>query len=119
VSFTATLLGVSSGATGGRTLGFAVVRGPSMQPTLREGDRLLVRYGARPAPGAVVVVRYADGVLAIKRAIERRGHGWWVLGDAPAEDAPYAVDSRSWGEIPDGDVLAVALARVWPRPRTL
>ena len=29
--------------------GLAVVRGRSMQPTLRDGDRLLVRHGARAA----------------------------------------------------------------------
>lgn len=119
MSFTATLLGVSGGATGGRALGVAVVRGPSMQPTLREGDRLLVRYGATPRPGRVVVVRYADGVVAVKRAVERRRHGWWVRGDASHDVAPGAVDSRYWGEIPDADVLAVVLARVWPRPRLL
>ncbi|WP_460853636.1 S24/S26 family peptidase [Nocardioides montaniterrae] len=96
--------------------GMAVVRGDSMLPTLRPGDRLLVRYGARPRDGRVVLVRYADGVLAVKRAIERREHGWWVRGDASDEVAPGAVDSRYWGEIPDQDVLAVALLRLWPQP---
>jgi signal peptidase I len=111
---------MTSQAEGGvLPFGTAIVRGPSMRPTLRPGDRLLVRYGARPAPGRVVVVRYADGVLAVKRAVERRTHGWWVLGDAADDVAPGAVDSRYWGEIPDEDVLAVALARVWPRPRRL
>ncbi|WP_460788395.1 S24 family peptidase [Nocardioides maradonensis] len=106
-------------ATAGRSVGFALVRGDSMLPTLRPGDRLLLRYGARPTPGRVVVVRYADGVVAVKRAVERRQHGWWVRGDASDEVAPGAVDSRYWGEIPETDVLAVAVARVWPRPRVL
>ena len=117
VPSTATLLGMGRRAeAGGPAYGMAVVRGDSMLPTLRPGDRLLVRYGARPRDGRVVVVRYADGVLAVKRAIERRAHGWWVRGDAGDDVAPGAVDSRYWGEIPDQDVLAVALCRLWPRP---
>ena len=34
------------------TWGLAVVRGRSMQPTLYDGDRLLVRHGAAPREGA-------------------------------------------------------------------
>ena len=124
---TATLLGMTRTATRGGDgggggllpLGLALVRGPSMLPTLRPGDRVLVRYGARPRPGRVVVARYADGVVAVKRAVERRTHGWWLLGDATEDLAPGAVDSRVWGEIPDDDVLAVVLARLWPRPAVL
>jgi hypothetical protein len=86
-----------------------------MLPTLRPGDRLLVRYGAAPVPGRVVVARFADGTVVVKRAVERRDTGWWLLGDA----APVGVDSRHRGPVPDGAVLAVALARVWPRPRRL
>ncbi|NYJ02115.1 hypothetical protein HNR19_002813 [Nocardioides thalensis] len=99
--------------------GFAVVRGDSMRPALRPGDRLLVRYGARVLPGRVVVARFADGTVVVKRAVERRSAGWWLLGDAPAELAPGAVDSRHRGPVADDDVLAVAVARVWPRPRRL
>jgi hypothetical protein len=55
-----------------------------MEPALREGDRLLVRYGATPREGQVVVARFADGTLAVKRAAERRTTrtgepGWWLL----------------------------------------
>jgi hypothetical protein len=90
-----------------------------MRPALTDGDRLLVRYGATVRPGAVVVARLADGTLAVKRAVERRATrdgrpAWWVLGDNPG-----GVDSRHRGPVPDRDVLAVAVARVWPRPRTL
>ena len=37
------------------------VRGASMEPTLRDGDRLLVRYGAPPAPATGVVVLALPG----------------------------------------------------------
>ena len=96
-------------------VGLAVVRGRSMAPTLREGDRLLVRHGARPRPGRLVVVRLPDGVVAVKRATRREPGGWWVERDNPAE----GVDSWSVGAIPDADVVARVLGRVWPHPRRL
>ena len=90
------------------TWGFAVVRGRSMQPTLHDGDLLLVRHGATPRAGTLVVVRLPDGVLAVKRAIMRRDGGWWVERDNPAE----GVDSWSVGAIPDQDVVARVLVRL-------
>ena len=93
------------------SIGLAVVRGESMLPALRPGDRLLVRYGRTPRPGDVVVARFADGTLAVKRVAERRTTGWWLLSDNPEQ----GVDSRHRGPVPE--VTAVALARVWPRPR--
>lgn len=91
-------------------IGLAVVRGRSMEPTLREGDRLLVRYGAQPRPGQLVVIRLPDRPVAVKRAIRRTAHGWWVERDNPDE----GVDSWLVGEIPARDVLACVLLRVWP-----
>ena len=92
--------------------GTAVVRGRSMLPTLADGDRLLLRYrGARKA-GRVAVVRLPDGVVAVKRLSLYDDDGWWVTRDNPAE----GVDSWSVGAIPESDVLAVVLCRIWPRP---
>lgn len=85
-----------------------------MLPTFSSGDRLVVRYRAAPRPGAVVVARFADGMLVVKRAVERREGGWWLLGDNPA-----GVDSRHRGVVADDDVLAVAALRLRPRPRLL
>jgi SOS-response transcriptional repressor LexA len=98
----------------------AKVRGDSMRPTLRPGDRLLVRYGARVRPGRLVLARFADGTLTVKRAAERRTTssgrpGWWLTSDNPA----VGVDSRHRGPVPDDAVLGVAVARVWPRPRPM
>ena len=91
-----------------------------MRPALRPGDRLLVRYGARVRPGSLVLARLADGTLAVKRASGRRTTvsgrpGWWLLSDDPE----VGVDSRHRGPVPDTDVLAVVLLRVWPWPRPL
>ena len=80
-----------------------------MEPALRDGDRLLVRWGRTPREGDVVLARFVDGTLAVKRAAERRTTrtgtpGWWLLSDNAAE----GVDSRHRGVVPDEDVVAVA-----------
>ena len=98
-----------------RRVGLAVVRGRSMEPTLREGDRLLVAYAATPRPGRLAVVRFADGVVAVKRLDHREDAGWWVSRDNPREGR----DSWSAGAVPEADVLALVLGRVWPHPRRL
>ncbi|WP_323368664.1 MULTISPECIES: S24/S26 family peptidase [unclassified Nocardioides] len=101
-------------------LGIAHVRGESMRPLLAPGDRLLIDHHGRPGPGRLVVARFADGTLAVKRAVERRSTragdpGWWLLSDNPAE----GVDSRHRGPVAEQDVLAVVRARLWPRPSRL
>jgi SOS-response transcriptional repressor LexA len=86
-----------------------------MEPALREGDRLLVRYDAEVRPGDVVVARFPDGVLAVKRALHEEAHhsgdpAWLLASDnAGAPGARRAPVRRS-------AVLAVVRARVWPRP---
>jgi Peptidase S24-like len=89
-----------------------------MLPTLRDGDRLLVSYRRAVVPGAVVVARFADGTIAVKRATERRttaagAPGWWLLSD----NAGRGVDSRHRGPVAQDRVLAVVVGRLWPRPR--
>ena len=96
--------------TGLSRWGVAVVRGRSMQPTVHDGDRLLVQHGASPRAGDLVVVRLPDVVVAVKRATSRDRAGWWVERDNPAE----GVDSWLVGAIPDADVVAVVRARLWP-----
>lgn len=97
--------------------GVVVVRGSSMLPTLADGDRLLVRWGAIPRPGRLAVVRLPDAddgprPVAIKRVLRRADDGWWVERDNPAE----GVDSWLVGALPDDAVLAGVVARLWPRP---
>ena len=89
-----------------------------MLPTLREGDLLLVRYGARVRSGALVVARFPDGTLSVKRAQEQRrtssgGRGWWLVSDNP----DVGVDSRHRGPVAEDRVLGVVRLRVWPSPR--
>ena len=97
-----------------------VVRGRSMRPTLADGDRLLVRTGARARhlaeAGRLAVVRLPGGrPVSVKRLVHREQDGWWVERDNPRE----GVDSWSVGAVPDGDLLAVVVARLWPRPGRL
>ncbi|MGP3969599.1 nickel-type superoxide dismutase maturation protease [Streptomyces sp. 6N223] len=94
----------------GVRLGLAEVFNPSMVPTLRPGDRMVVLYGARVRPGDVVVVRhpFQHDLLIVKRAAERRDGGWWVRGDNPY----VPNDSREFGVVPDGLVVARAVLRL-------
>ncbi|MGY1856656.1 S26 family signal peptidase [Modestobacter sp. SYSU DS0290] len=89
-----------------------------MSPTLRSGDRLLVRRLRRPAAvraGDVVLARFParPELLVVKRA--RRpledGH-WWVEGDNPF----VADDSRAFGP---ARVVGRVVARLRPRPGLL
>ncbi|HEX6327952.1 MAG TPA: S24 family peptidase [Jiangellaceae bacterium] len=94
--------------------GFAIVRGRSMEPTLRAGDRLLVRYGITPRPGQLAIVRLPGrGGASVKRITRRDRDGWWAERDNPTQ----GVDSWLVGAVPDADLVAVVLVRVWPRPR--
>jgi phage repressor protein C with HTH and peptisase S24 domain len=85
-----------------------------MAPTLRDGDVLLVSFRREPAPGAIVLVRWAarPDQLSVKRAVERDGEGWHVLGD----NQFASTDSRELGP---AQVLGVATFRLWPRPGRL
>ena len=94
-----------------------LVHGPSMAPTLRHGDALLVLRGGRPVrPGDIVVARFHSrpDLLVVKRAVRQapdRG-GWWLEGDSPV----VADDSRAYGF---AQVEGRVVARYWPRPRLL
>lgn len=102
------------------TIGFAIVRGDSMLPTLRPGDRLVVRYGGRIRSGGLVLAKFPDGALVVKRATDRRrtrtgAPAWWLASDNPTQ----GVDSRHRGPIAESDILGVIKIRLWPRPMLL
>ncbi|WP_408630625.1 S26 family signal peptidase [Micromonospora echinaurantiaca] len=89
-----------------------LVSGPSMAPTLRHGDAVLVRRGGRPVrPGDVVVAvfRSRPDLLVVKRAVRAQDGGWWLYGD----NEFVADDSRAYGV---ADVHGRVVARYWPRP---
>jgi hypothetical protein len=81
-----------------------------MEPTLYDGDRLLVRFGARPRAGRLAVCRLPGGPLSVKRLAFRTSEGWWVERDNLLE----GVDSWQVGAVPEDDVLALVVGRCWP-----
>jgi phage repressor protein C with HTH and peptisase S24 domain len=89
----------------------ALVHGPSMAPTLRHGDAILITRAGTPRAGDVVVARFAalPGTLVVKRIVRRTPDGWWIEGD----NALLADDSRTYGA---AEVLGRVVLRWWPRP---
>ncbi len=94
---------------------FAVlVQGPSMSPTLRSGDALVVHRTGRVREGDVVVARFRSrpDLLVVKRAVRAQDQGWWVRGD----NEFVTDDSRAYGV---ADVIGRVVFRYWPRPGRL
>ena len=91
----------------------ARVTGPSMSPTVRSGDRLLVRrIGSDAArPGDVVLARFPSrpDLLVVKRVRRAVQGGHWVEGDNPL----VTDDSRAFGV---AVVVGRVVTRLWPRP---
>jgi phage repressor protein C with HTH and peptisase S24 domain len=87
------------------------VRGPSMAPTLRDGDVILARMRVPAQSGAVVLVRWSErpGQLSVKRAIRHAERGWHVEGD----NTVASTDSRVLGP---AEVVGVVRWRLAPRP---
>jgi nickel-type superoxide dismutase maturation protease len=74
------------------------VTGRSMEPTLADGDQVLVDLASGPAVGDLVVAAHPDGSgrSVVKRVQELLGGGAVVLAsDNPAE----GTDSRRWGPV--------------------
>lgn len=94
-----------------------VVRGDSMEPTLIDGDEVLVSpraYRRRPPRvGDVVLYQHPlqGDVTAIKRVAELRPEGLWLLGDRPDS----STDSRSYGAVPLRHLRGRVLLRLPPR----
>jgi signal peptidase I len=98
-----------------RRLRVVQVRGPSMVPALRDGDRLLVwlRAPRSPKVGRLVLVDLPDRPLAVKRlsSIEPDGRVR-VEGDNPFG----STDSRELGALAPTALRGVVVVRLWPRP---
>jgi phage repressor protein C with HTH and peptisase S24 domain len=93
----------------------ALVRGPSMVPTLRDGDAVLARRGGRSArTGDVVLARFRSrpDLLVVKRVVRVEDGGCWIEGD----NEFVTDDSRSYGL---ADVEARVVFTWWPRLRRL
>jgi nickel-type superoxide dismutase maturation protease len=91
------------------------VEGPSMEPTLTEGDRLLVVRTRRVRPGDVVALHApgGGGRVLVKRVQARLAEGVVVLGDNPRA----STDSRDFGPVPPRSVLGRVVRRYYPPER--
>ncbi|NUR28986.1 MAG: signal peptidase I [Catenulispora sp.] len=113
----------------------ATVDGPSMEPALRSGERVLVRRTRRPRRGDVVLMRLpADSALLLKRVVAVAGDylpaGWASpdvhgLGDARVPDGCYVVlgdnsavstDSRFFGLVRRDRLVGVMIRHLLPNP---
>ena len=95
----------------------ARVAGPSMTPTVRSGDRLLVRRVTGTdtvRDDDVVLARFParPELLVVKRVRRAVPGGHWVEGDNPF----VTDDSRAFGP---AVVVGRVVARLWPRPGRL
>jgi nickel-type superoxide dismutase maturation protease len=110
---------ISSGPAPGLPTRWVLARvsGPSMSPTVRHGDRLLVRRVDRPGAvrnGDIVLARFPSRpeLLVVKRVTRAVPGGHWVQGDNPF----VTDDSRAFGT---AVVVGRVVGRLWPRPHRL
>jgi phage repressor protein C with HTH and peptisase S24 domain len=87
------------------------VSGPSMVPTLYDGDVVVVRHTRRIRSGDIVLARFRDlpERLVVKRAVSRDGSGWHVRSD----NETAGGDSRTHGP---ADVVGRIVWRWSSRP---
>jgi phage repressor protein C with HTH and peptisase S24 domain len=90
-------------------IGTVLVSGPSMVPTLHDGDHLLIWRTSRVRAGDLVVARYRvrPELLVVKRAVSPSDGGWLLASDNPFAPGLDGV----------ADVEAKVLRRYWPSLR--
>lgn len=83
--------------------------GPSMEPTLGNGEWWVARHSRRLRPGQIVLLSHPQrpDLHVVKRLVRETDQGWWVEGDNP--DA--SDDSRSFGAVPE----SLIRGRLWFR----
>lgn len=92
-----------------------------MEPTLFEGDILMVKSVNAPkrgelSDGVLVVCQLPGGrPLAVKRLVGWLDGGWWVERDNPRE----GVDSALCGSLPSSAIKGLVVWRIWPRLSSL
>lgn len=101
----------------GRSWTTVRIIGPSMEPTLGNGECWLVRRRQRYRPGDIVLLWHPvrEHLLVVKRVVRCETGGYWVQGDNPA----YSDDSRAFGLVPAERLLGrlVLRYRRAPKPR--
>ncbi len=94
-----------------------IVSGASMEPTFDNGNYLIVdeisyRF-EKPKIGDVIIFRYPldPSKYFIKRIVNIPKEGeYFVEGD----NRGASFDSRSWGNVPEKNIIGRAFLRLWP-----
>jgi signal peptidase I len=102
-----------------------IVAGASMEPTLRDGERILVDlYSLRrrsPRLGEIVLLEGPSGGADLVKRVTRGpspgrefgGTVYFVTGDNPSE----SLDSRAFGPVPRSRMRGRVVYRYWPPGR--
>lgn len=99
-----------------RLIDVVEVRGRSMLPTLRPGDRLVVVRSIRPARVGQVVLALDPrdaGRELVKRVAAVAPDGVTLHGDNPA----LSTDGRTFGSLPNAAIRWRVVGRCWPLDR--
>lgn len=86
------------------------VIGPSMQPTLKNGQTCIAVKGhflARPGAIAVFVHPTRPDLVEIKRLVNKTNGKWWVAGDNESE----STDSRDFGAIESASIKGIVIKK--------
>lgn len=87
-----------------------ICEGPSMNPTLKDGEVVLVDKKAEIKIGDIVVARhpFEIGTEVVKRVerINDKGH-YFLVGDNPEQSS----DSRDYGAVTKDYIIGKAIAR--------
>lgn len=90
------------------------ITGHSMEPTLREGDRVWASsFLRKPSKGDIVVLRHPHHheTLLVKRIAKNLGYERYeVKGDNPND----SLDSRVFGPVSQNDIIGKIHFRYWP-----
>lgn len=81
-------------------LGKFKISGHSMEPTIHEGDKVLVLAFLKVKKGDVVAFRYNTKVL-IKRVKNIKGDVYELKGDNTRD----SLDSKQFGEVSKNDII--------------
>jgi nickel-type superoxide dismutase maturation protease len=86
------------------------VIGPSMQPTLKNGQRCIAVKGhflARPGAIAVFTHPARPELVELKRLVHKTNGKWWVEGDNESE----STDSRDFGAIDSASIKGILIKK--------